>query len=76
MANSLIHGQGGAIPPEPVDTRVWRYRSAADGKVEEKLFARLEDVPDGEGWVANPGLVVPVEAEKPKPKKAKDGDSN
>lgn len=79
MANTLINGpaaQGVTPAPSAKDTRVWMYRGT-----EERLFASLSDVPEGEGWSDTPGLAPSPapehEPEKPvKRKKADDGNSN
>lgn len=40
------------------DTRVWRYRIGLDGKIEGRIFASPEDIPEDENWQDTPAGLV------------------
>ena len=36
----------------------WRFRAGTDGEIEGQIFEAADHVPEGEGWVTSPALVV------------------
>jgi hypothetical protein len=67
MANDLINGDGAGKPAPEADTSLWMYRGQ-----EGRLFARKEDVPEGEGWKDAPyDLEAETVSEPEKPVKRK-----
>ena len=64
----LINQASGANREENMpDTRVWRYRRAADGEIEHVLFESLEAVPAG--WVDSPARCGEPTANEQAPQK-------
>lgn len=49
-----VSHEGDAMQAKMTDERCWRFRRAADGGVEKRIFVSPRDVPMNDGWADSP----------------------